>query len=242
MQVVIFNSGLGVRMGDAGKKTHKAMFPLEGHGGETIFERQIRLLSDAGLKDFVITTGPFKDQLEAVLDNPQYSNLNVELVENPVYATTNYIYSLYLARDFITDDVLSIHGDLVFSPGFLQRILSAEDTSCAAVDRQAALPDKDFKARISNGLIKEVAVDIFDSDCVAFQPFYRLRADDMQAWMAEVVRFVDDGKTGVYAENALNRLTDHLQISELSYTDDYVAEVDTLEDLSAVSKEVKLFD
>jgi len=241
MQVVIFNSGLGKRMEAATQGTHKAMVALEGHN-ETIFERQVRLLHEAGLKNFIITTGPFKEQIQAVFDKSCYQDCEVAFVENPLYATTNYIYSFYLARTLITDDILLLHGDLVFNRRFLQRILKAGNISCAAVDRKAALPEKDFKARVAGNLVKEVRVDIFDKDCFAFQPFYRLCLEDARAWLAEVVRFVERGETEVYAENALNKITESVQISEFSYADDFVAEIDTPEDLTLVSQKVRHFD
>ncbi len=60
MKAVIFNSGLGSRMGELTKDKPKCM--LELYNGETIFQRQIRILSECGIKDFVITTGPYKEQ------------------------------------------------------------------------------------------------------------------------------------------------------------------------------------
>jgi len=50
MKAVIFNSGLGKRMGDLTKNNPKCMVRLS--NGESIFERQIRLLSEEGIKDF----------------------------------------------------------------------------------------------------------------------------------------------------------------------------------------------
>jgi phosphoenolpyruvate phosphomutase len=242
MQVIIFNSGLGNRMGSLTKGTHKSMVQLEGYN-ETIFERQIRLLAEEGISDFVITVGPFKEQLQAVLDRPQYQNLKVVFVENPLYATTNYIYSFHLARTFVQDDILTLHGDLVFSRSFLKKVLAAdENTSHAAVNRIAPLPDKDFKGRIIDGLVKEVGVNIFDEDCFAFQPFYRLRLEDVNAWLAEIAHFVEREEVGVYAENALNKITDRVLIRELSYVEDFVDEVDTLEDLHIVSRRIRQFD
>ena len=55
MKALIFNSGIGKRMGELTKNSPKSMVKLL--NGETIFERQIRLLSECGIKDFVITTG-----------------------------------------------------------------------------------------------------------------------------------------------------------------------------------------
>ncbi len=58
MKAVIFNSGLGNRMEAFTQKNHKSMARLK--DGETIFHRQIRLLSLEGITDFIVTTGPLR--------------------------------------------------------------------------------------------------------------------------------------------------------------------------------------
>ena len=60
MKAIIFNSGLGHRMGDETKTHHKSMAPMK--DGETIFHRQLRILSEEGIKDFVITTGDYAEK------------------------------------------------------------------------------------------------------------------------------------------------------------------------------------
>ena len=40
--------------------------------------------------------------------------MSFTFVENPIYDKTNYIYSMYLAREYLKDDILLLHGDLVF--------------------------------------------------------------------------------------------------------------------------------
>ena len=63
MKALIYNSGLGKRMGDLTKNSPKSMVKLK--NGETIFHRQLRLLNNCGIKDIVVTTGPFKEQVMA---------------------------------------------------------------------------------------------------------------------------------------------------------------------------------
>ena len=89
MKAVIFNSGYGKRMGEFTKTHHKSQAPLK--NGETIYERQLRLLSECGITDFVVTTGPFKEQLMEASEKPQFSHLNFVFVENPIFDKTNYI-------------------------------------------------------------------------------------------------------------------------------------------------------
>ena len=136
MKAVIFNSGLGNRMGDFTKNNHKSMARLK--DGETIFHRQIRLLSAEGITDFVITTGPFEEQLKA--EAADFPHLNFTFVRNEIYDKTNYIYSMFLAREELNDDLLFFHGDLVFNRGLLHDVLACADENTATVNFKKALP------------------------------------------------------------------------------------------------------
>ncbi len=238
MKAVIFNSGLGKRMGDLTKNNHKSMVRLSNN--ETIFERQIRLLSECGIKDFLITTGPFEEQLKAVAS--LFPDLNFTFVRNPIYDKTNYIYSMYLARQYFDDDVIMLHGDLVFDRKLMHDILADPRSNLATVNHNKSLPEKDFKARIINGKIVEVGINIFDNNCFAFQPCYKLSKENIQKWLANVSSFIDRGIDGVYAENAFNEISDSIPIEEFSYENYYIDEVDTPEDLKRVSEEIRPFD
>ncbi|MFT3888591.1 MAG: iron-containing alcohol dehydrogenase [Arachnia sp.] len=238
MRALIFNSGVGNRMGDFTRDNHKSMAVLS--NGETIFGRQLRLLAAAGLTEVVVTTGPHVEQLRAVA--AEFPRLSVSFVPNDVYDTTNYIYSMHLARELLDDDVLMLHGDLVFNRGALQAILADPRPDLGAVNASIPQPEKDFKARVDGDLITEVAVNIHDADCVAFQPMYKLSRRAIGAWLARVADFVEAGTTGVYAENALNQIAHEADIHAFSYADHFVNEIDTLEDLAVHSAALRLRD
>ena len=88
MKALIFNSGIGKRMGEMTKNSPKSMVKLL--NGETIFERQIRLLSECGIKDIVVTTGPFEEQLVAISKKEAYKDIKFTFVHNDLYDKTNY--------------------------------------------------------------------------------------------------------------------------------------------------------
>lgn len=240
MKALIYNSGYGHRMGDFTATHHKSMYRL--HNGETIFGRQLRILQECGIRDFVVTTGPFAQQLYDVAAQSQFSGLHIDFVSNPEYGTTNYIYSLYLARKKTEGDILVLHGDLVFDRALIQDILNDASPSLATVGYHLPQPEKDFKARIAEGRIKEVSVKIFDEDCYAFQPLYKLSAADWALWVATAKTFVDAGEKTVYAENALNTITSKLKIQPFSYSGHYIDEIDTLADGARVADAVRYFD
>lgn len=242
MKALIFNSGIGKRMGEYTKNSPKSMVKLK--NGETIFERQIRLLSACGIQEFIITTGPFEEQLIEITKQECYAHLTFHFVHNDLYDQTNYIYSCYLARELLrNDDFLTLHGDLVFNQRLLNAILNHPSPSLGLIHPHLPLPEKDFKGRVKNGLLKEVGISIFDEDCYAFQPLYKLSQTDMNIWLDAIVDFVEQKQiTQVYAENAFNTISDQMHIEIMSYERYYINEIDNIEDYEKVSQEILAID
>ena len=238
MKAIIFNSGYGNRMGDFTKNNHKSMARLK--NGESVFHRQLRILSEEGIRDFIVTTGPFEEQLKA--EAADFPGLNIAFVRNEIFDKTNYIYSMYLARDLINDDMLFFHGDLVFSRKLIHDVLNCADENTATVNFKKALPEKDFKGRIKDGKVMEVSVKIFDEDCFAFQPFYKLSKATASAWVGKVCQFIQEGQDKCYAENALNEIFPALNIRAFSYEDYYIDEIDNLDDHARVTADILAFD
>lgn len=238
MKTVIFNSGLGNRMGEFTQKNHKSMARLL--DGETIFHRQIRLLSAEGVKDFIVTTGPFEDQLKG--EAADFPELNFTFVRNDIYDKTNYIYSMYLAREYMNDDILFLHGDLVFNRKLVHDVLASDDVCTATVNFKKALPEKDFKGRVKDGKVVEVSIHIFDEDCYAFQPFYKMDKATASAWIGKVVEFIHKDETKCYAENALNEIFPALNVRAFSYENYYIDEIDNLDDHARVTADIVPFD
>lgn len=208
--------------------------------GETILHRQLRLLSAEGITDFIITTGPFEEQLKA--EAADFPELNFTFVRNDIYDRTNYIYSMYLAREHMNDDIIFLHGDLVFNRKLVHDVLNCADKNTATVNFKKALPEKDFKGRVQDGKVLEVGINIFDEDCFAFQPFYKLEKATASAWIGKVVEFIHKGEDRCYAENALNEIFPALNIRAFSYDGYYIDEIDNQTDYARVTEEILPFD
>ena len=230
MKALILNSGLGSRMGVLTSEHPKCMTEISSR--ETILSRQLRMLSECGVEDVVITTGYYDRALEeycGALDLP----LRYTFVKNPLYDKTNYIYSIYCAREYLHDDVILMHGDLVFENEVLDQVL-ASPVSCMTVSSTLPLPEKDFKARIQDGKVLAVGVDLFEN-AMAAQALYHLYRADWEIWLDRIGEFCRQGKTDVYAETALNSLNGAAGISALDVKDLLCAEIDNPADLEAVS-------
>lgn len=230
MKALILNSGLGRRMGVLTSEHPKCMTEIS--GTETILSRQLRLLAAAGIRDVVITTGYF-DNIIVNYCHSLRLPLEITFVHNPRYAETNYIYSIYCARELLDDDILLMHGDLVFEPSVLDDLL-AEKRSCMKVSSTLPLPEKDFKAVVRDGRVYQVGVEFFSSAMEA-QALYKLNRVDWRVWLDEIVRFCESGQDNCYAEKALNGISDRCPIYACDVGNRLCAEIDTPEDLAAVS-------
>ena len=95
-----------------------------------------KLLRRIGVTEAVVTTGHLADTLIAYLESLD-SGIRFHFVHNPKYRETNYIYSMYLARNLLRgQDVISLHGDLVLHPTVMDA-LAASGRSVMAVDSTA---------------------------------------------------------------------------------------------------------
>ena len=233
MKALILNSGLGHRMGVLTSEHPKCMTEIS--KTETILSRQLKLLADAGIREVVMTTGYFDDVLVNYCNSLKL-DLHITFVKNPVYDQTNYIYSIYCAREFLDDDIVMLHGDLVFEASVLEDVVNNVD-SCMTISSTLPLPDKDFKAVIKDGEVKKVGIEFF-TDAVACQPVYKLNKADWKIWLDNIVKFCENDNRKCYAENALNEITDKLIIKPLDVEDRLCSEIDTQDDLAVVSSKL----
>ena len=234
MKALILNSGLGSRMGVLTSEHPKAMTEISAR--ETILSRQLQMIADAGIEEVVMTTGYY----DAVLINYCRSldlPLHYTFVKNPVYDRTNYIYSIYCARKQLDDDILLMHGDLVFENEVFDRVLAFAD-SCMTVSSTLPLPEKDFKAVVKDGMVMKVGVEFFN-DAMEAQALYRIKKDDWKVWLDKIIEFCESGRTNVYAENALNELEGAAGIHALDVGNLLCAEIDDPADLAVVSGKLK---
>lgn len=231
MRALILNSGIGRRMGNLTLEHPKCMTKIS--KGDTILSRQLKLLQQCGINDIIITTG-FFDEILIQYCNSLNLSLKYSFVKNPVYDETNYIYSVYLARDELKDDIVFMHGDLIFELEILQDILKQEH-SCMTISSTLPLPTKDFKAVIKDGRIRKIGVEFFEY-AMAAQPLYKIKKADWDIWLANIINFCKKGQVSCYAERAFNEVSDVCYIYPMDFKDRLCREVDTPEDLEIVKK------
>lgn len=118
MKAVILAAGQGTRIRSVHGEHPKCMIEVD---NATILDHQLDALYAAGISDVAIVVGYEKEQIINHVMNRKVSNIQrVSFIENPAFAITNNIYSLWLALEWLRgDSFVVLNADVIFDPDVL---------------------------------------------------------------------------------------------------------------------------
>jgi len=113
MKAVILAAGQGSRIRSVHGEHPKCLIEVD---ETTILDHQLEALSMAGINDVAIVVGYEKEQIIAHVRNKRLSyNQRIYFIENPTFAITNNIYSLWRASDWLRgDSFIVLNADVIF--------------------------------------------------------------------------------------------------------------------------------
>ena len=160
MQAIILAAGMGKRLGELTHHNTKCMVRV---GGVTLIERMLRQLDRKALSRIVIVEGYEGQKL---VDHVRSLGIRtpVVLLHNPVYESTNNIYSLSLAKNYLLEeDTLLLESDLIFEETVLDLLLGDSRDTLALVDRYAPWMDGTcLKLDEDDGIVEFTSVKDLD--------------------------------------------------------------------------------
>ena len=140
MQVIILAAGLGRRLGELTHDNTKCMVKVN---GVRLIDRLLGQLTSIStpLHRIVIVIGYEGRKLKEYLGE-SFKNIPLEYVENPIYDKTNNIYSLFLAKEELSqDDTLLMESDMIFEDGVFEKVLSNPFPNLAVVAKYESWMD-----------------------------------------------------------------------------------------------------
>jgi histidinol-phosphate/aromatic aminotransferase/cobyric acid decarboxylase-like protein/choline kinase len=130
-KAVILAAGIGDRLRPFTNTHPKCLVSV---AGVPILENALVRLSEVGTKDVVIVVGHFGDMIKERFGD-RFAGMSVSYVVSEDFRTTNNIYSLWLARSHLTEDVLLLEADIFFERAVLDRLLSSGPGNLAVVSQ-----------------------------------------------------------------------------------------------------------
>jgi len=117
MKAVILAAGQGTRIRSVHGEHPKCLIEVD---DTTILDHQLDALSMVGINDVAIVVGYEKEQIIAHVNARTLLSPRIRFIENPAFAITNNIYSLWLALDWLRgDSFIVLNADVIFNPEIL---------------------------------------------------------------------------------------------------------------------------
>ena len=108
---IILAAGLSSRFVPLSFELPKGLLPVK---GEPLIERQIKQLNEKGIKEIIVVVGYMKEKFEYLVDK-----YGVKLVYADDYETRNNHASVYAARDYLKNSIIT-SSDLYFTKNIFQ--------------------------------------------------------------------------------------------------------------------------
>ncbi|RZN36084.1 MAG: phosphocholine cytidylyltransferase family protein [Methanosarcinales archaeon] len=203
----------------------------------SILERLVINLNNQGFKRLVIVTGYQEKCIRAFLGT-RAGSMTIDYIFSPRYATTNNIYSLWMAREIINEPFLLVESDLVFDVSLLDdmrypdRIAVARmqpwmNGSTVTVNQSQHV--KEFQNGVSRtfGEIRYKTVNIYSFSLASWHSITE-RLD----------RYISAGRVNNYYETVLAEMVadGSLYLKTVSFDGKPWYEIDTVEDLAETEK------
>lgn len=186
MTAIILAAGRGTRLRPAVGAIPKCLMRL---GASTLVERQITALRQAGADRIVVVAGYQVARVRRVVAP------DVIVVHNRRFASTNSLYSLWVARAFLSEPCVVLNGDVLFHPQLLIDLVTARYADALLVcGRTSGFSDEEMKVHIRCGRVVEIAKTLdagrTDAENVGIAKF---GVDGAASLGAEVDRLVRSG-------------------------------------------------
>jgi choline kinase len=152
MRGIILAAGRGSRLNGTAKEKPKCLVEL---GGTTLIERQIQVLRQAGIDEITVVVGCQADRVRRECGH------DITYVENSDYASTNSMYSLWVARPLLYEGFVVLNCDVLFHPALIGDLLSSRhDNALLLAYREANQPefgDEEMKVKVRCGRVVEMS-------------------------------------------------------------------------------------
>ena len=142
MRAIILAAGQGSRLLPLTADRPKCLIAFN---GRSLLDWQLDMLGRNGIAEALVVTGFRDDQIEATLAR-RTGGPRVTTLYNPFYKVADNLGTLWLARDWLDGDCLTLNGDTLVSQALVARAVGAGiDGIAVTVDRKDAYDADDMK-------------------------------------------------------------------------------------------------
>ena len=206
MKALILAAGQGTRIRSVHGERPKCLILVD---GRTILDHQLHSLRMAGIHEVGIVVGYQGDQIiQHLRDSHQDRLQSLSFIDNPFFAATNNIYSLWLARDWLgTDSFVCLNADVVYDPCILRAALGSTNSVSMIVDPEWR--DETMKVIIAGDRVtkmsKGIPAERFSGTYIGITVF---SAEGSQQLFDKLATLIGGGRVSDFYNIAVQQLAD----------------------------------
>lgn len=238
MKAVILAAGIASRLRPLTNSTPKCLLTV---GDKVILEQAIENLVANGIRDIIVVTGYLETQVRDYLGK-RFSGLDIQLIYNELFATTNNIYSLGLVKDMVGNSpMLLMDSDIVFDHRIIGELVSSGFENCLALKKHA-VQDEEIKVRVdARGRVLEISKEVNPEEAIGESIGIELFGNHMTSELFSVIerKVGAEGRVDQFYEAAFQELIDagH-DLFIVDTTDYFCMEIDTPDDLRLAGESI----
>ena len=228
---LLLAAGTGSRLSPLTDMIPKCLVQIN---GISILGRLVDSLKSYGFKRLVVVVGHQEECIRDFL-NTRAGGMEITYILNPLYKTTNNIYSLWLARNIIDEPFLLLESDIVFRKSLLKNMLRPDRIAIAKLQpwMSGTTVTMDRHQEIN-------AFCISGSDCVSLNAgqhktvnIYSLSIISWKLIKERLEQHISNNKVDGYYETVFSDLVAEgsLHFTSVLFGINQWYEIDTLDDL-----------
>ena len=229
MKTVILAAGAGSRLKPLTDHMPKCLLKV---GVKSILEMTIENLLATNNSEIIIVTGYLENKIREFI-RERFRHLQITYIYNELYASTNNIYSLWLAKDEVLgNDMMMLDSDIVFDERIITKIQNSGYKNCLALKRHE-VHDEEIKVKTdAHGCVieigKEVNVSLAEGESIGIEIFGIGALTELYFILDRKV--VTEKEVNQFYEAAFQELSDN-NLFIVDTTEYFCMEIDTEEDL-----------
>ena len=229
MKTVILAAGAGSRLKPLTDHMPKCLLKV---GVKCILEMTIENLLATNNSEIIIVTGYLENKIRDFI-RERFPHLQITYIYNELYASTNNIYSLWLAKDEVLgDDMMMLDSDIVFDERIISKLQNSGYKNCLALKRHE-VHEEEIKVKTdAHGCVieigKEVDVSQAAGESIGIEIFGIEALTELYFILDRKV--VTEKEVNQFYEAAFQELSDN-NLFIVDTTEYFCMEIDTEEDL-----------
>jgi choline kinase len=229
MKTVILAAGAGSRLKPLTDHMPKCLLKV---GVKCILEMTIENLLATNNSEIIIVTGYLENKIREFI-RERFRHLQITYIYNELYASTNNIYSLWLAKDEVLgNDMMMLDSDIVFDERIISKLQNSGYKNCLALKRHE-VHDEEIKVKTdAHGCVieigKEVNVSQAEGESIGIEIFGKEALTELYFILDRKV--VTEKEVNQFYEAAFQELSDN-NLFIVDTTEYFCMEIDTEEDL-----------